>query len=181
MKKFVSVLLSSCALAAPLCAWSSNQKILTVDIQKVFENYDKAKAAQAAYAESVSAADKELREMYEELVKISDTVKELQAKADNTNLTDSARNKFKNEANAKLEEMRKKDIEFGQLRKDLNEKLSRRRQNEITEQSKAFEKAVSKVAKAKKADIVLANAIYNDEATDISDLVTEELNSKSKR
>lgn len=181
MKKFVGILLSSCTFAVSACAWSNSQKILSVDVQKVFENFEKAKSAQAAYSESVAAADKELREMYESIMKMNDEIKELQAKADNTALTESARNKFKNEANTKMEDMRKKDIEFGQLRQDLNKKLTERRQNEIADQSKDLEAAVAEIAKEKKVDVVLNKltaAIYVNDSLDISDLVIAKLNDK---
>ncbi len=181
MKKFVGILLLGCMMAVPLCAWSNGQKFLSVDVQKVFENYEKAKAAQAAYSESVAAADKELKEMYEIIVKMNDEVKDLQSKADNSALTDAARNKFKNEASAKMEEVRKKDIEFGQLRQDLSRKLNERRQNEFAEQSKALEEAVAEIAKEKKADVVLnkfTSTLYVNESLDISDLVIAKLNDK---
>jgi Skp family chaperone for outer membrane proteins len=179
MKKLVSVLLSSCAFAVSAFAWPNSAKILSVDVQKVFENFEKAKASQAAHNEAVSAADKELRAIYEEIIKVNDEVKDLQAKAENSALTDVARNKFKAEVTAKTEELRKKDMEFGQLRQDLNKKLTERRQNEVTEQLKDLETAVTEIAKDKKADLVLNKftaAIYVDESLDISDLVVAKLN-----
>ncbi len=170
-------------MTAPLWAWSSNsnQKILSVDVQKVFENFEKAKAAQSAYGESVTAADKELKEMYESIVKMNEEAKELQAKSENTALTEAARSKLKKDATAKMEDVRKKDIEFGQLRQDLNKKLNERRQNEIAEQSKALEEVVAAIAVEKKADIVLnkfTSTLYVNDALDISDLVIARLNDK---
>lgn len=169
-------------LATPLCAAWSGPKILTVDVQKVFENYDKAKSAQAAYNESLTAADRELRDMYESIVKMNEEAKDLQLKADNITLADAVRDKYKNEASAKMEDVRRKDIEFGQLRQDLSRQLNERRQNEITTQSQALEKAVAAVAKNKKADIVLnqfTSTLYVNDSLDISDAVIAELN-KSK-
>jgi Skp family chaperone for outer membrane proteins len=179
MKKLASVLLSSCVCVASACAWPGSPKILSVDVQRVFDNFEKAKSAQAAYGEAVSAADKELRNVYEEVMKINDEVRELQSKADNNALTDVARNKFRAEASAKTDDLRKKDMEFGQLRQDLNKKLTDRRQSEIAEQSKDLEKAVAEIAKDKKADLVLNKftaAIYVDDSLDISDLVISKLN-----
>jgi outer membrane protein len=150
-------------------------------VQKVFENFEKAKLAQAAYGEAAAAADKELRGIYEEVMKINDEVKELQSKADNTALTDVARGRFRSDAAAKTDDLRKKDLEFGQLRQDLNRKLTDRRQSEITEQSKDLEKAVEEIAKDKKADLVLNKltaTIYVDDSMDISDLVIAKLNGK---
>ncbi|MDR2436430.1 MAG: OmpH family outer membrane protein [Puniceicoccales bacterium] len=181
MKKLVSVLLFSCAFVGGAFAWPSSTKIFSVDVQKVFESFEKAKAAQEAYNEAVSAADRELREMYEEIVKANDEVKDLQAKADNTALTDAARSKFKAEATTKTEELRKKDLEFGQLRQDLNRRLIERRQGEIADQSKDLEAAVAEIAKEKKADLVINKftaAIYVDDSLDISDLVIAKLNGK---
>ncbi|MDR3274364.1 MAG: OmpH family outer membrane protein [Puniceicoccales bacterium] len=179
MKKLVSISLFSCVFAACAAAWPSSAKILSVDVQKVFDNFEKAKTIQGAYNEAVTVADKELRGMYEEVVKINDEVKDLQSKSDNSALTDTARSKFKVEVSTKTEELRKKDMEFGQLRQDLNKKLTDRRQSEIAEQVKELEAAVTEIAKEKKADIVinkLTAAIYVDESLDISDLVIAKLN-----
>jgi Skp family chaperone for outer membrane proteins len=181
MKKLISVLLFNCAFAAGAFAWPSSTKIFSVDVQKVFDNFEKAKTAQAAYGEAVSVADKELHEMYEEVMRTNDEVKDLQAKADNPALTDTARSKFKAEVTAKTEELRKKDFEFGQLRQDLNKKLIEHRQSEIAEQSKDLEVVVAEIAKEKKADVVINKftaAIYVDDSLDISDLVIAKLNGK---
>jgi Skp family chaperone for outer membrane proteins len=181
MKKLISILLSSCALVTSAAAWPGSSKILSVDVQKVFDNFEKAKKVQAAYNEAVAAADKELREVYDEVMKINEEIKDLQAKADNGALTDTARNKFRADAAAKTEDLKKKDLEFSQLRQDLNKRFTERRQGEVAEQVKDLEVAVAEVAKEKKADVVLnkfTSAVYVDESLDISDLVIAKLNSQ---
>ncbi|MDR1255952.1 MAG: OmpH family outer membrane protein [Puniceicoccales bacterium] len=177
----MSVLLFSCLCVASASAWPTSTKILSVDIQKVLENFEKAKKTRLEYTEAVAVAEKELRAVYEEVMKINDEVKELQAKADNSALTDTARSKFKAEATAKGEELRKKDLELAQLRQDLNKKLTERRQGEIAEQFKELEAVVTEIAKDKKADVVLnklSSAFYVDDSLDISDLVIAKLNGK---
>jgi Skp family chaperone for outer membrane proteins len=159
----------------------TDTKIVSLDVQKVFDNFEKAKTVQSADNEAVTVAGKELRGMYEAVVKINHEVKDIQSKADNNALTDTARSKCKAEVATKTEQLRKKDLEFGQLRQDLNKKLAERRQNEIAEQIKELELAMADIAKEKKAESILnrfISTIYVDESLDISDLVIEKLNGK---
>ena len=77
------------------------QKILSVDMQKVLEEYKDAQAARTAMEEAVKSADNELKEMYDAIVALNKEIDELNEKAENTALLDDAREKFKKEADAR--------------------------------------------------------------------------------
>jgi Skp family chaperone for outer membrane proteins len=180
--KVVTVVAASCALICGVDV-AAAQKILSVDLQKVFENYEDAKAAQTAYGKAVSAADKELKELYDSAMKLQEEVSALNEKADNSALLDSAREKFRAEADEKTEALRVKEEEFVQLRQDLSRKFMERKNKELLEQVKAIEDASAAVAKSKKADIVLnkvPGTLYVDESMDVTQLVIDKLNGKGK-
>jgi Skp family chaperone for outer membrane proteins len=180
--KIVAIVVAMCLLCMTNVS-AAVQKILSVDIQRVFENYDSAKTAQAAFSEAVAAADKELREMGDALTKLQEEIGTLNERAENTALLDSVREKSKQEVEEKTEALRVKEGEFMQFRQDLNKRLAERSNRDITAQGKAIEDATAVVAKANKADIVInkiPGALYVDDSLDITQLVIDELNSKQK-
>ncbi|MDR0742071.1 MAG: OmpH family outer membrane protein [Puniceicoccales bacterium] len=181
--KIVTTIVAMCLLCTPGVSAVVTQKILSVDVQKVFENYEGAKVAQAAFSETVVAADKELKELGDALTKLQEEIGTLNEKAENTALLDSIREKSKQEAEEKTEILHIKEGEFIQFRQDLNKKLAEYRNKEFATQLKAIEDATAVVAKAKKADIVInkiPGTLYVDDSLDITPLIIDELNSKQK-
>ena len=179
--KCLSGLLVACVAVFPFveanCAPCA--KILSVDTQKVFERYNEAQEAQAAYGEAVAAADKELKEMHEEVEKLGEKVNALREKSENTTFTEAAREKYRKEAEEKEELLRIKADEFYRRRQSMNDDLVKRRNEEVSEHIKAINDAVADVAKSKKADIVLSKAtgaVYVDPSLDITDDVIKFLN-----
>ena len=160
---------------------SAAQKIVSVDLQKVFEQYEAAKAAQTAYNADFEAAGQEFRGMYDEGVKLQEEIAALNEKAENEALLESAREKYRNEAEEKIEQLRAKETEFIQMRQEANKKFTERRNKELSEQEQAIKEATAVVAKAQKADIVLnkiPGTLYIKEELDITPLVIKELNKK---
>ena len=179
--KCLSGLLVACVAVFPFveanCAPCA--KILSVDTQKVFERYNEAQEAQAAYGEAVAAADKELKEMHEEVEKLGEKVNALREKSENTTFTEAAREKYRKEAEEKEELLRIKTDEFYRRRQSMNDDLVKRGNEEMSEHIKAINEAVADVARSKKADIVLSKAtgaVYVDPSLDITDDVIKFLN-----
>ncbi|MDR1528117.1 MAG: OmpH family outer membrane protein [Puniceicoccales bacterium] len=180
--KVVAAIVAICLLYVTNVS-AAVQKILSVDMQKVFENYESAKTAQAAFSEAVVAAEKELKEMGDALTKLQEEIGTLGERAENAALLDSVREKSRQEAEEKTEVLRIKEGEFIQLRQDLNKRLAEHRNRDLAAQLKAIENAAAVVAKAKKADIVLSKipgTLYVDDSLDITPLIIDELNSKQK-
>jgi Skp family chaperone for outer membrane proteins len=179
-RKIVATIVVGCSLVAA-GAFAANQKILSVDVQKVFEEYEDAKASRATYSDSVTAANKEFKEMYDSVVKLQEEIGSLNEKAENTALLDSAREKFRSEAAEKLDVLRIKEEELLQFRQEINKKFAERRNRELLEQGKEIENATAEIAKAKKAEIVLTrvpSTLYVDESLDITQQVIDKLNEK---
>jgi Skp family chaperone for outer membrane proteins len=178
--KLIATIAAMCSLSIVDIS-AAAQKRLSVDVQKVFENYESAKVSQAAFSEAVMAANQELKEMGDALVKLDEEIGTLNERAENATLLDSVRKKSKLEAEEKTEALRVKEKEFVQFRQGLNKKLAERKDREIMVQGKAIEDATAVVAKAKKADIVInkvPGALYVDDSLDVTQLVIDELNSK---
>jgi Skp family chaperone for outer membrane proteins len=159
------------------------QKIFSIDVQKVMDNYEVAKASLAAFSADEASASKDLKEMYDAMMKLQEEISELNEKAENTSLVDSAREKFKNEANEKGEVLRVKNTEFLQFRRDIATKLGERRQKELEDQIKSTEIVTAEIAKARKADAVINKActMYVDDSLDITQLVVDKLNANVKK
>ena len=157
------------------------QKILSVDMQKVLEEYKDAQAARTAMEEAVKSADNELKEMYDAIVALNKEIDELNEKAEKTALLHDAREKFKREAEDKTEVLHEKEGEFMRFRQDVSKKFSDKQQKDMQEQDKAIKEAAAEIAKSKKADIILnkfPSTLYIDDSLDITQLLIDRLNSK---
>ena len=119
--KCFSGLLMACVVIFPFveanCAPFA--KILSVDTQKVFERYNEAQEAQAAYGEVVATINKELKEMHEEIEKLGEKVNAICVKSENTTFTEAAREKYRKEAEEKEELLHIKTDEFYRSRQGL--------------------------------------------------------------
>lgn len=174
-------LIAFALLASTATLSAFNQKVVTVDLGKVFEKYEVAVKAREVYNKDLEVADKELQNVYNEAVKINEEVQDLTSKADNSALTDSARQKFREEATKKGEILQTKETEFATLRQDVATKFNERRQKEVSEQAKVIEEAIKVVAKSKKADVVINKAacvLFAEEEYDLTELVIKNLNDK---
>jgi Skp family chaperone for outer membrane proteins len=186
MNKSVQIfatVVACCSFVSVADTFAAAQKIFSVDIRKVLENYEDAKATKVTYEESLAAADKELKEMYDSAMKLQEEIGALHEKAENTALIDSAREKFKQEAAEKFETLRIKEEEIIQFRQDFNRRVVQRRNQELLEQMQKIENATATIAKSKKADIVLnknPGTLYVDDSLDISQLVIDKLNEEKK-
>ena len=184
MKNCNKVLLGLIAGSSLFCLSSLDaapQKILSVDMQKVLEEYKDAQAARTAMEEAVKSADNELKEMYDAIVALNKEIDELNEKAENAALLDDAREKFKKEAEDKTEVLHEKEGEFMRFRQDVSKKFSDKQQKDMQEQDKAIKKAAAEIAKSKKADIILnkfPSTLYIDDSLDITQLLIDRLNSK---
>jgi Skp family chaperone for outer membrane proteins len=158
-------------------------KILSVDVSRVFEEYEDAKKSRISYSEEVAAANKEFREMYDAVIKLQEEIGSLNEKSENQALLDSVREKFRNEVAEKMEVLRMKEEELIQFRNEANRKLSERRNKDIAKQSKEIEDAAATIAKSKKADIVLTripSTLYVDDSLDITQSVIDKLNERQR-
>ena len=181
MKKSLIAFVGCSLLMSTVSLDAFNQKVMTVDLGKVFEKYEVAKTARDVYNKELEAADKELQNMYNEAVKLNEEVQDLTSKANNSALTDNARQKFSDESAKKSEVLKEKEADFTKMRQDVTNKFNERRQKEVGEQAKVIEGVIGDVAKNKKSDIVLNKAqcvLYSEEEYDMTQVVIDSLNAK---
>src|SRR6266403_6367772 len=98
------VMIAVISMLAP--AARAQNKIATVDLHKVFEDYWKRKQAEAALSEHGKALEKEAKAMLEDYKKTEEEYKKLEAASFDQSVTPEEREKRKAAATSKLEEIK---------------------------------------------------------------------------
>lgn len=159
-------------------------KILTVDMEQIYSNYNKAKDSQEQWVEAVKSAREEVSKMIQDGLKMGEEFQELQAKSNNAALTEEARKKYTEEAQAKAEEIQKKEAEINQFRQQTDQSLAQRRESIINLHMSEIKDVVAKVAREKAADLVFNSSglmvLYADKAMDVTPESLKMLNGTEK-
>jgi len=142
MKKTVLTVIACVALG--LSASAAEQKIATIDLRKVFDNYWRTKQADANLKEQAAELEKESKAMVEQLRKNDEKYRKLVEGANDQALSQTERDKRKKEAENELLGLRELEAKIKQYdataRTTLTEKQRRMRDNilgEIRETVKA--------------------------------------------
>ena len=146
-----SLILAICSffLFNPL---SHAQKIAVVDVQKVFDGYQKVKDARERLDKSKKIAMEELQIFRAELEKIVNELKEMEGKLRNPNLESPA---LKAKYQEKVKEAKIKQDDMIAYDKRTKATIAQRQRNLLVEHLGDIRAAVQKVAGAKGVDIVL--------------------------
>ena len=158
----VALLLGTVALAAP--AQAQEFKAGFVNTDRIFREATTAKAAQAKLEQEFSRREKELVDMGNTLKTASD--------------------KFEREAPTMAESQRAarqrqlvdQDRDFQRKRREFQEDLSARKNEELSQVLERANKVVKQVAEAEKYDVILQEAVYINPKHDITDKVIKALN-----
>ena len=156
------VLLGSLAAAVP--AQAQEFKAGFVNTDRIFREANTAKAAQAKLEQEFSRREKELVDMGNTLKTASD--------------------KFEREAPTMAESQRAarqrqlvdQDRDFQRKRREFQEDLSARKNEELSQVLERANKVVKQVAEAEKYDVILQEAVYINPKHDITDKVIKALN-----
>jgi outer membrane protein len=159
------LLLGSMALAAP--AQAQEFKAGFVNTDRIFREASTAKAAQAKLEQEFSRREKELVEL--------------------GNALKTATEKFEREAPTMAESQRAtrqrqlvdQDREFQRKRREFQEDLSARKNEELSQVLDRANKVVKQVAEAEKYDVILQEAVYINPKHDITDKVIKALNASA--
>ena len=160
----LAVLLGSMALAAPLAVHAEEFKAGFVNTDRLFREANAAKAAQSKLEQEFSKREKELVDM-------GNTLK-------------SASEKFERDAPTMAESQRQarqrqlvdQDREFQRKRREFQEDLSARKNEELAQVLERANKVVKQVAEQEKYDVILQEAVYINPKHDITDKVLNGLN-----
>lgn len=164
----LAVLLGSMVLAAPLAVHAEEFKAGFVNTDRLFREANAAKAAQSKLEQEFSKREKELVDM-------GNTLK-------------SASEKFERDAPTMAESQRQarqrqlvdQDREFQRKRREFQEDLSARKNEELAQVLERANKVVKQVAEQEKYDVILQEAVYINPKHDITDKVLKALNAAAK-
>lgn len=152
------------ALAISLPALAEDFKVGFVNTDRIFREANTAKAAQAKLEQEFSRREKDLNDMGSALKNASD--------------------KFEREAPTLSESQRQQrqkslidqDREFQRKRREFQEDLNARKNEELQQVLERANRVVKQVAEQEKYDLVLQEAVYINPKHDITDKVIKALN-----
>ncbi|MBT9510996.1 MAG: OmpH family outer membrane protein [Acidovorax sp.] len=158
----LALLLGAIAVAAP--AQAQEFKAGFVNTDRIFREASTAKAAQVKLEQEFSRREKEL--------------------VDSGNTLKTATEKFEREASTMAESQRTtrqrqlvdQDRDFQRKRREFQEDLSARKNEELSQVLERANKVVKQVAEAEKYDVILQEAVYINPKHDITDKVIKALN-----
>lgn len=158
----LALLLGTLAIAAP--AHAQEFKAGFVNTDRIFREANTAKAAQAKLEQEFARREKEL-------VDLGNTLK-------------TSSEKFEREAPTMAESQRTtrqrqlvdQDRDFQRKRREFQEDLTARKNEELSQVLERANKVVKQVAEAEKYDVILQEAVYINPKHDITDKVIKALN-----
>ena len=180
MKFFKSLIfIALFALAQSLLA----QKIGVVDVQKVFDGYQKVKDARERLDKSKQVAMEELEIFRDEMEKIVNELKEMEEKLKNPNIDTST---LKDKYQEKVKVAKEKQDDMVAYDKRAKATIAQRQRNLLVEHLEDIRAAIKKVSLAKGLDLVLNSSetqlgvFYSSDNTDYTEEVIVTLNAENK-
>lgn len=147
-----------------VAAQAQEFRIGFVSTERVFKEASTAKAAQAKLEQEFSRREKELADM-------GSGIKTLAEKFEREapTLSDSQRN-------ARQKQLVEQDREFQRKRREFQEDLNARKNEELQQVLERANKVVRQVAESEKYDLILQEAVYVNPKHDITEKVIKALN-----
>ena len=158
----VALLLGTVAIAAP--AQAQEFKAGFVNTDRIFREATTAKAAQAKLEQEFSRREKELVDMGNTLKTASDKFER------------EAPTMAESQRTARQRQLVDQDRDFQRKRREFQEDLSARKNEELAQVLERANKVVKQVAEAEKYDVILQEAVYINPKHDITDKVIKALN-----
>ncbi len=170
MKQFVSrslmvVALCSAAVAAPWAQAQDGTRIGFVNTDRMLREATPAKAAQTKLEQEFSRREKEIDDAGSALKTASER---FEREAPTMNDT---------QRNSRQRQLMEQDREFQRRRREFQEDLNARKQEELQHILDRANRVVKQVAEAEKYDVILQEAVYVNPRLDITDKVIKALNS----
>lgn len=180
IKKIAITLFAAMALVATAGA-QATPKVLTVDMGKLYQGYEKAKEAEQRFNSSVQNAQEEIKAMIEEGRAMTDELRSMQEKLNSPVTAESAKVSIQAQMQEKAQGIREKEVAVTQFRQETDRKLQQRKQTIIELHVSEIREVVIEVAKDKGANLILntngAAVVYVDDSFDITDEVAARLGS----
>ena len=159
------------------------QKIAVVDVQKVFDGYQKVIDARERLEKSSSIAKEEIDIFKDELSKIVKELREMEEKLKNPNIESSA---LKGKYQEKVKQAQAKREDMLEYEKRARATISQRQKNLLVEHLGDIRAAIEKISKSRSIDLVLNSSetqlgvFFASDKLDITENVILALNSSKK-
>ncbi len=165
MKYFSSKLFLATLMALVTCAAGAQEfKIGIVNIDRIFREANSAKAAQAKLEQEFGKREKELGDLGTQLKTLADRFER-----EAPTLSESQRA-------TRQKQLVDQDRDFQRKRREFQEDLNARKNEELQQVIERANKVVKTVAETEKYDLVLQEAVYASPKHDITDKVIKALN-----
>jgi len=165
MKNFTSKIILGTAIAlAGLTASAQEFKVGIVNLDRIFRETNSAKSAQVKLEQEFSKREKELTDSATQLKTVSDKFER-----EAPTLAEVARN-------TRQRQLVDQDREFQRKRREFQEDLNTRKNEELQQVIERANKVVKTLAEAEKYDLILQESVYVNPKHDITDKVIKALN-----
>jgi outer membrane protein len=154
------------ALAAPVHA--EDFRVGFVNTDRIFREANTAKAAQAKLEQEFSRREKELNDLGNSLKAASD---KFEREAPTLN---------ENQRQQRQKQLVDQDREFQRKRREFQEDLNARKNEELQQVLDRANRVVKQVAEAEKYDLILQEAVYINPKHDITEKVIKALNAAGR-
>ena len=166
MKNLSSKIILGAAIAlASLMAGAQEFKVGIVNLDRIFREANSAKSAQTKLEQEFSKREKELTDSAAQLKTLSDKFER-----EAPTLAEAARN-------TRQRQLVDQDREFQRKRREFQEDLNTRKNEELQQVIERANKVVKTLAEAEKYDLILQESVYVNPKHDITDKVIKALNS----
>ncbi len=152
------------AAAVPLAYAQDGARIGFVNTDRMLREATPAKAAQTKLEQEFSRREKEVEDAGQALKTASERFER-----ESASLNDSQRN-------ARQRQLMEQDRDFQRRRREFQEDLNSRKQEELQHILDRANRVVKQVAEAEKYDVILQEAVYVNPRLDITDKVIKALN-----
>jgi len=161
-----------------------SQKVAVVDVQRVFDGYQKVKDARERLEKSSKIAKEEIDIFRDELGNIVKELREMEEKLKNPNIDSSA---LKVQYQERVKKAQEKKDDMVAYEKRARATIAQRQKNLLVEHLGDIRGAIKEVSNSKKLDLVLNSSetqlgvFYASEQLDITDNVISVLNASEEK
>ena len=161
---FMRYLLASSLLTIGMPLWAEDFRVGFINTDRIFREANTAKVAQTKLEQEFSKREKELVDLGNSLKTNSEKLER-----DLPTLSETQRT-------TKQRQLADQDREFQRKRRDFQEDLNARKNEELQMVLEKANKVVKQVAEAEKYDLILQEAVYINPKHDITEKVIKAIN-----
>ena len=163
----VKLIFGTLIASAAICASAQEFKVGIVNLDRIFREANSAKTAQAKLEQEFSKREKELGDTANQLKTASEKFER-----ESPTLAESQRA-------ARQKQLVDQDRDFQRKRREFQEDLNARKNEELQQVIERANKVVKTIAETEKYDLVVQEAVYVNPKHDITDKVIKSLNAST--